>query len=67
MVTYSGYTWAFLKRSPLEEIQALLAATDAMMRRTPAEVERDAVVARPRPAWAGRVRAQVVDTGTADE
>lgn len=31
VVTYSGYTWAFLKRSPLEEIQALLSATDLLI------------------------------------
>lgn len=57
----------FVRKMPRNPEPALLAATDAMMRRTPAEVERDAVVARPRPVWAGRVRAQVVDTGTADE
>ncbi len=31
VVTYSGYTSAFLRRSPLPEVQALLAATDLLI------------------------------------
>ncbi len=31
VVTYSGYTWTFLRRSPLPEVQALLAATDLLV------------------------------------
>ncbi|HZH77676.1 MAG TPA: 4Fe-4S single cluster domain-containing protein [Archangium sp.] len=31
VVTYSGYSWAFLRRSPLPEVQALLAATDLLI------------------------------------
>lgn len=31
VVTYSGYTWAFLRRSPLPEVKALLEATDLLI------------------------------------
>lgn len=31
VVTWSGYTWARLRRSPLPEVQALLAATDLLI------------------------------------
>jgi anaerobic ribonucleoside-triphosphate reductase activating protein len=31
VVTYSGYSWAFLRRSSLPEVQALLAATDLLI------------------------------------
>lgn len=31
VVTYSGYAWAFLRRSTLAEVQALLAATDLLI------------------------------------
>lgn len=31
VVTYSGYTWSHLRRSPLAEIQALVAASDMLI------------------------------------
>jgi len=31
VVTYSGYTWSFLRRSSLPEVRALLAATDLLI------------------------------------
>lgn len=31
VVTYSGYTWPWLRRSPLPEIQALVAASDVLI------------------------------------
>ncbi|MDO5628939.1 MAG: beta-1,6-N-acetylglucosaminyltransferase [Mobilicoccus sp.] len=53
----------FARKMPADPDPAVLAVADALTRRTPEEVAGDVVVRRETPAWASRVRAQIVETG----